>query len=111
MCNLFCIFEITIESMIIISKTILVEAGKKHPDAIGALNKWYSDCKAANWNSLADIKQMFNTVDYVGNDRYVFNIKGNDYRLVVMIFFNIRTMFIRFIDTHSEYDKIDCSKI
>ena len=97
--------------MVIISKTILVDAGKIHPDVIGSLNDWYIKCKEANWNSLADIKQTFNSVDYVGNDRYVFNIKGNDYRLVAMIFFNIRTMYIRFIDTHSKYDKIDCSII
>ena len=97
--------------MVIISKTILVDAGTKHPNVINALNEWYSVCKNADWNSLADIKQSFNSVDYVGNDRYVFNIKGNDYRLVAMIFFNIRTMYIRFIDTHSKYDKIDCSTI
>ena len=50
---------------------------------------------------------MFNILDYIGNDRYVFNIKGNDYRLVTMIFFNSRTVYIRFIGTHEEYDKID----
>jgi len=75
------------------------------------LNNWYNTAKAANWNKLADIKKVFNTVDYVGNDRYVFNIKGNDFRLVVMIFFDKRTCFVRFIGTHSEYDKIDCSTI
>lgn len=49
---------------------------------------------------------MFNTVDYVGNDRYVFNIKGNDYRLIVVIRFVKGRVFIRFIGTHAEYDKI-----
>lgn len=97
--------------MVIISKTILIEAGKKHPNITSALNEWYEKSKKANWNCLADIKKTFNSVDYVGNDRYVFNIKGNNYRLVAIIFFNIRTIFIRFIDTHSEYDKIDCSII
>ncbi len=97
--------------MVIISKTNLVEFAAKHSDSEAALNKWYEISKKANWNSLNDIKQAFNTVDYVGNDRYVFNIKGNKYRLVVMIFFDIRTMFIRFVGTHSEYDKIDCTKI
>ena len=67
--------------------------------------------KAADWNKLADIKKVFNNVDYVGNDRYVLNIKGNNFRLVAMIFFDKRTLFIRFIGTHSEYDKIDCSTI
>lgn len=97
--------------MVIISKTILVEFGAKYPDAVDALNKWYQVSKQAKWQSLSDIKKSFNTVDYVGNDRYVFNIKGNKYRLVVMIFFNIRTGFIRFVGTHPEYDKIDCSEI
>lgn len=57
------------------------------------------------------MKLRFNSVDYVGNDRYVFNIRGNNYRLVAMIFFNKRTVFVRFIGTHAEYDKIDCSTI
>lgn len=97
--------------MVIISKTILVEFGGKYSDSIDALNKWYDVVKQSNWSSLSDIKKSFNTVDYVGNDRYVFNIKGNKYRLVAMIFFDIRTVFIRFIGTHTEYDKIDCSEI
>ena len=54
---------------------------------------------------------MFNSADSVGNDRYVFNIKGNKYRLVAMIFFDKRTIFIRFIGTHSQYDDIDASEI
>jgi mRNA interferase HigB len=97
--------------MVIISKTILVEFGTKYPDSIEALNKWYDISKQVNWNSISDIKKSFNTVDYVGNDRYVFNIKGNKYRLIVMMFFDIRTVLIRFIGTHTEYDKIDCSEI
>lgn len=97
--------------MVIISKTILAEFGVKHGDSVEALNKWYDETKQADWNSLADIKKMYKSVDYVGNDRYVFNIKGNKYRLVVMIFFSIRTIYIRFIGTHAEYDKIDCKTI
>ena len=59
----------------------------------------------------ADVKNEFNHVDFVGNDRYVFNIKGNKFRLVAIIHFNIRTLYIRFIGTHTEYDKIDCKNI
>ena len=59
----------------------------------------------------ADIKNDFNSVDYVGNNRYVFNIKGNKYRLVVIIIFISKKVYIRFIGTHSEYDKIDCKNI
>lgn len=97
--------------MIIITKTILNEFGRQHTDAMPALNEWYAVVKAADWNSLANIKQTFNSVDYVGNDRYVFNIKGNHYRIVAMIFFDKRTLFIRFVGTHAQYDKIDCSTI
>lgn len=68
--------------MVIITKTILNEFGRQHTDAMLALNEWYAVVKAADWNSLADIKQTFNSVDYAGNDRYIFNIKGNHYRIV-----------------------------
>ena len=96
--------------VILLKKTILAFA-KQYPMTAGPLNNWYEITKAANWNSIADVKQVFNNVDYVGNDRFVFNIKGNDYRLVAMIFFNKRTVFIRFIGTHVEYDKVNCSTI
>lgn len=97
--------------MVIISKAILADFGGKHADSIDALNKWYETCKKSDWKNLNELKKTFSTVDFVGNDRYVFNIKGNKYRLVAMIFFDIRTMYIRFIDTHAKYDKIDCSEV
>ena len=97
--------------MVIISKTMLREFGMEHPDAIQPLNDWYEITKTADWSKLSDIRDTFNTVDYVKNDRFVFNIKGNKYRLVVMIFFDIRTVFIRFIGTHTEYDNIDVSLV
>ena len=97
--------------MLIISKTALSKFAEKHPNVSTALNDWYSATKNADWNSLADIKQDFNTVDYVANNRYVFNIKGNHYRLVALIFFSVRTVYIKFIGTHAEYDKIDVATI
>ena len=97
--------------MVIISKTILNEFGNEHSDVVDALNDWYGIVKDADWNTFHDIKQTFNSVDSAGNDRYVFDIKGNHYRIVAMIFFDIRTVFIRFVGTHKEYDKINCSKI
>ncbi len=109
-CNLISNFVLPL-GIVIISKTILAEFGVKHSDSVDALNKWYSETKQADWNSLSDVKKSFNTVDYVGNDRYVFNIKGNKYRLVTMMFFSIRTVYIRFIGTHADYDKINCSVI
>ncbi|MFT3751377.1 MAG: type II toxin-antitoxin system HigB family toxin [Paludibacter sp.] len=83
----------------------------KHKDAETALQDWYSKTMEANWTCYADMKNSFNTVDSVGNKRFVFNIKGNDYRLVAIVLFNIKMVYIRFIGTHKEYDKIDCSKI
>jgi len=97
--------------MVIISKTILNEFSRKHPGAEGALLKWYSKTKAANWNNFSELKKTFNTTDFVGNDRYVFDIKGNQFRIVALIIFKTRTVFILFVGTHEDYDKIDASTI
>lgn len=97
--------------MVIISKTILKEFSDSHPDCEGALEKWYEEAKAANWKNFTEVKRTFNTVDAVGNDRYVFDIKGNQYRLIALIIFKVRTVFILFVDTHKEYDKIDAANI
>lgn len=95
--------------MRIISFSAIREYARKHADADIALRDWYKKTEKANWSCFADLKQTFNSVDYVGNDRYVFNIKGNDYRLVAMVFFATKKVFIRFIGTHREYDDKDCS--
>ena len=79
----------------------------KHADAETPLAIWYHTLRAKDWAHLNDLKQTFNSVDYVGNHRYVFNIKGNDYRLVAIISFNAQKAYIRFIGTHAEYDRID----
>jgi len=97
--------------VVIISKAIIKEFTQKHPDADNALTKWYNEIKVADWSNFSDVKKTFNTTDAVTNDRYVFDIKGNQYRLIALIIFRIRTVFILFIGTHKEYDKIDASKI
>ncbi len=98
--------------MIIVFKKTLKEFIYTHPQAATALNNWYNISSKSNWSTFFDIKKTFNSVDSVGNDRYVFNIKGNDFRLIAMIFFDKRTVYIRFIGTHAQYDKIkDCSII
>ncbi len=83
----------------------------KHPDTKTALQAWLKKVKAAQWSDFADVKESFNSVDNVGNQHYVFNIKGNHHRLVVVIKFTIKWVYIRFIGTHTEYDKIDWSTI
>lgn len=92
--------------MRIVTYKRILEFSKKHSDAATPLNFWYHTVKAKEWKNLNDIKETFNSVDYVGNNRYVFNIKGNDYRLIAIISFNAKKVYIRFIGTHSEYDKI-----
>ncbi|WP_291529462.1 type II toxin-antitoxin system HigB family toxin [Bacteroides sp. UBA939] len=95
--------------MRIISFAAIRDYVTKHADADILLRDWYKKTEKAEWTCLADIKQTFNSVDYVANDRYVFNIKGNDYGLVVIVLFAAKKVFIRFIGTHKEYDKKDCS--
>lgn len=97
--------------MRIISRNKLIEYYTINADAKTALEEWYIKTQKAEWESYADIKKTFNSVDYVGNQHYVFNIKGNNYRLIVVIKFTINTVLIRFIGTHAEYDKIDASNI
>ena len=75
------------------------------------LLNWYDIVRKANWENLSDIKKDFRTVDYVGNNRYVFNIKGNDYRIIVIIIFISKKVYIRYIGKHDDYDKIDAKMI
>lgn len=97
--------------MRIITKKRIDEYSKDQPDAKTALEDWHSKTKNAEWHSFADVKKTFNSVDSVGNGRFVFDIKGNSYRLIALIKFSLQLVYIRFIGTHKEYDKInDCSK-
>jgi mRNA interferase HigB len=97
--------------MVIVSKKAINEYALTNAQAADALNEWFLKTKEADWGNLSDVKNTLNSVDYVGNDNFVFNIKGNQYRLVVRIIFAVRTVFIRFIGTHAEYDKIDASSV
>jgi len=85
---------------------------EQHPDADIPLRDWYRKTERCEWRNASDVKQTFNSVDSIGNNRFIFNIKGNDYRLIAIIIFASQKIYIRFIGTHKEYDKIkDCSKI
>jgi len=97
--------------MRIITFSAIKEFINKHSNSDVALRDWYKKTEKSEWTCFADIKQTFNSVDNVGNNRFVFNIKGNDYRLVAIIIFSSKKVYIRFIGTHKEYDKIDCSNI
>jgi len=97
--------------MRIFTEQALKEYAEAHPDAKVALQEWTSIVKRSKWACFTDVKNTFNSVDNVGNQHYVFNIKGNNYRLVVVIKFTIKFVYIRFIGTHKEYDKIDVNNI
>ena len=101
-----CTFAEDTDGMRIIAKSTLVAYYTENPQSKAALEDWYEKTKAAEWKCFADIMQTFNAVDSVGNKRYVFNIKGNDYWLVVLIKFTVSHVLIRFVGTHAEYDKI-----
>ena len=92
--------------MRVVSKKILIDYNEAHQQAKTALSEWFEKTREANWRSFADVKKSFNSVDNLGNKRYVFNIKGNDFRLVVLIVFTPKTVYIRFVGTHAEYEKI-----
>jgi mRNA interferase HigB len=79
---------------------------KQHSDCKNALAKWCTIIRNAQWKHHSDLKTDFPSADYVGNSRYVFNIKGNNYRTVVVVVFFAGTVAIRFIGSHKEYDKI-----
>jgi mRNA interferase HigB len=98
--------------MRIITYKAITKYTELHADARLALDEWYVRTEKSRWDCFTDIKHTFNSVDSVGNKRYVFNVKGNSYRIVALILFVPKIVYIRFIGTHAEYVKIkDCSKI
>lgn len=98
--------------MRIVTFARIAEFTKAYPNADVALRDWYKKTEKSNWTCFADIKNNFGSVDSVGNNRFVFNIKGNEYRLIAIVIFASKKVYIRFIGTHGQYDKIkDCSKI
>lgn len=97
--------------MRIIAISTLRDFWEKHPDAKQPLSEWYVKVERAKWESFIDMKRDFNSVDYVGNQHYVFNIKGNNYRLVVAVKFTPKLVYIRFVGTHEEYEKINVKEI
>lgn len=78
-----------------------------HPDAEQPLRAWYAIAKRAQWRTPADIKADYRHASFIANNRVIFNIKGNDYRLVVLAEYQKGRLFIRFVGTHSQYDRID----
>ena len=84
---------------------------KDHSALKAGLDAWFDEVKKARWSSAADVKRSYATASIVSADRIVFNIKGNDYRLVVAVDFEKSIVWIKWIGTHREYDRIDVTKV
>lgn len=97
--------------MRIISKRRLIDFYSIHADAKAPLEAWYFEAKHAKWLTPQDIKLHYPSASIIENNRMVFNIKGNTYRLVCAIRYDLGIVYIRFIGTHSQYDKIDAKEI
>jgi mRNA interferase HigB len=93
--------------MRILSRSTLRDFWESHPDTEEALKTWYYEASHAEWQSPADVKTAHRNASIIANNRVVFNIKGNSYRLIVAIRYDLGIIFIRFIGTHAEYDKVD----
>ncbi len=83
----------------------------EYKDSEHSLRAWYSEAKKANWKTPDDIKNQDRNASFLANNRVVFNIKGNDYRLIVAIKYEFQIVYIRFIGTHKQYDKINAEVI
>jgi mRNA interferase HigB len=97
--------------MRIIAKSTLRDFWTEHPDAEQPLLAWYREVEKENWDTPAKVKEKYGSASIIGASRVVFNIRGNTYRLVVRINYPYRVVYIRFVGTHSEYDKINAEEI
>ncbi len=95
----------------VLSKGTLRDFWEKYPEAERQLKVWYADVLAAKWQSPMDVKRQYATASILKNGRIVFNIRGNSFRLVAQFDFERQTVYIRFVGSHKEYDKIDANSI
>ena len=97
--------------MRIYSKNTLRAFRERHTESEQALRAWYREVEQADWATPAQVRERFLNASIVGNNRVVFRIRGNNYRLVVEIFYPGRKVFVRFIGTHAEYDRINAEEV
>jgi len=96
--------------MHVISKKTLREYWEDHANIRGDLEAWYDHVRNARWSTPSDIQKDYRSASILPDNRVVFNLKGNQYRLVVRINYEYHTVFIRFVGTHADYDRIDATK-
>lgn len=97
--------------MRIIAVSRLRSFWQQHPDAEQPLKAWYDEAKHARWRTPQDIRDRYTSASFVGGNRVVFNIKGNDYRLIVAVAYRFQVLYIKFIGTHAEYDRVDAATV
>ena len=97
--------------MRILSRKTLREFWEKHPDAQPPLQAWYFDVKRSRWKSPADIKNIYRNASFLAGNRVAFNVKGNKYRVITAVQYSFGIVYIRFVGTHKDYDKIDAATI
>ena len=93
--------------MNVIKRKTIIEYYTRHPDSRASLESWYHEADKAKWHGPADVKKRYPSADIIGENRIVFNIHGNRYRLIVKVAYTAGIVYIRFIGTHAEYSKID----
>lgn len=98
-------------SMRIISRKALRDFWLEDPSSEQPLRAWFSEATKADWATPAEIKAQYGNASVVGDNRVVFNVKGNDYRLVVKVNYPYRVVYIRFVGTHKQYDLIGVEKV
>ena len=97
--------------MRVFNRSTVTAYGDAHADARGALLAWFDEVQHASWAGPNDIRQSYPSASIINDERVVFNIKGNKYRIVVSVKFQFFVVYIRFIGTHAEYDKIDAATV
>ena len=97
--------------MRVIARATLVRFWEKHASAKIPLEAWFAEAKAASWSSPQEIKNRYASADFLADNRVVFNIRGNHYRLIVQIQYQAKIVWIKFVGTHDEYDKIDAATV
>lgn len=106
-----CYHNGTVLYMRVVAKKTLREFWARFPDAEQPLLAWYREVVNENWSQPADVKAKYKSVSVLKSGRLVFNIKGNDYRLIVKVHYNTKVVFVRFVGTHVEYDAIDAEQV
>ena len=97
--------------MRVIAVSTLRAFWERYLDAEQPLKAWYEEATSASWNQPADIKAQYRSASVLKNRRVVFNIKGNDYRLIVAIAYKLQIVYVKFVGTHKEYDAVDAETI